>query len=198
MAVAFRSAARALPPQQRLRHKRLYSSWEFHVLPRSVWRIMYQQHEGELWPQVTSTGVKEMPSMSPAGTVSRLSLPWAAFSEWSLPWAGCQTWCLAEIPSNLHYSVGLCRESMISGCHRQELSVSRDSFRMRHVYPQLFLHEFSAGQSYEVLMFPQHEINTANISHCKHHFHHTTQAFVTVTSSNLPLFFPAYNTHLCL
>lgn len=109
MAVVFRSAAHALTPQQRLRHKCLYSSWEFHVLACSVWRIMYQQHEGELWPWVTSAGVEEIPSVSPAGTVSRLSPPWAAFSEGSLPWAGCQTWCPAEIPSNLHYSV-VCAE----------------------------------------------------------------------------------------
>lgn len=63
---------------------------------------------------------------------------------------------------------------MIAGRHRRELSVSRGSFRMKHVYPQLLLHELSAGQRDEVLKFPQYIISTANISHCKHHLHPTT------------------------
>lgn len=163
MAGVFRSAAPALSPHQRVLPEHLYSSWVVHVLPCSVWRIMYQQHEGELWPQVTSAGVEEIPSMSPAGTVSRLWPLWAAFSEWSLPWAGHHIWCPAEIAPSLHYSVGLCRDSMITGYHRQEFSVSRWNFRMKH--------EFSAGQNYEVLVFPQYEIITAHISYCKHHLH---------------------------
>lgn len=105
---------------------------------------------------VTPSNIKwnQWNSMSAEGTESRLSLSWAAFSEWSWPWARCQTWCHAEIASSSHCSVGLCRDSVMTGCHRQRLSVRRDSFRMKHVYPQLFLHEFSAGQSCEVLMFP--------------------------------------------
>lgn len=75
MAAAFRSAARALPPHQSLPQERLFSSRAFHVLLRSGRRIMYQQREGELWPWVMATGVEEMPSLCPAGTVSRLPLP---------------------------------------------------------------------------------------------------------------------------
>ena len=139
----------------------------FLISPCSVWRIIDQQREGELWPRVTSTGVQEIPSVSPAGTMSGLPLRWAAFSERSLPWAGCHTWCCAKIPSSLHYSVHLCRDTVITGCHRQELSVSRD----RSVF---ILSYFcvSSGESYKVLIFPQYIISTANISHHKHHHLH--------------------------
>lgn len=155
MAAAFSSGAHAFPPHQMLCHKHLYPSGEFNVLPCSVWRIIYQQHEGELWPPETSAGVEEIQFFHVSSrycvkTFTALS----SLSEWSLPWAGRQTRCSAETPSSLHYSAGLCRDSVLAGCHRQELFCLLVSGWSMYVYPQLFLHEFSAGQSYEVLMFP--------------------------------------------
>lgn len=100
----------------------------------SVLRVKYHKHKEQLWPKVASAGVEEILSMSPAGTVSRLSLPWEALFKQSLSGTGCQTWCHGEIPSNIHHPLGLCGDSVITGCHRKELSVS-STFRMKHVSP---------------------------------------------------------------